>query len=298
MKDLLGLSGVPAKEIAKFIDLGLEIKARPQKYSATLNQKTLAMIFQKTSTRTRVSFEAAMTQLGGHAQYLDWRATNFTLGSIKDEVKCLERYVDVIMARVYKHEDVAAMGEAARTPVINGLCNLEHPCQALADLMTIKEKFGDLKGLKIAYVGDGNNVCNSLILGAAKTGMKIAVATPKGYEPAEFAVKEGLDSGSLELTNDAKSAVKGAKIVYTDTWTSMGQEQEQEARKKVFPPYQVNAGLISLSDNAYFMHCLPAHRGMEVTDEVLDSENSIVYDQAENRLHIQKAILVRLLQKD
>jgi len=297
MKHLLGIKDLKKEEIEKIIDLGLEVKKFPEKYYNSLSYKTLAMIFQKTSTRTRVSFESAMTQLGGHAQYLDWRTTNFTLGDLKDEIKCLSRYVDIIMARVYKHRDIVAMAKASSVPVINGLCDLEHPCQILGDLMTLKEKFSNFYKVKVAFVGDGNNVCNSLIIGCAKLGIQINVATLKKYQPAKFAVEIGKKLKKLNLTDNPSKAVKGVDVVYTDTWVSMGEENEKETRMKIFPPYQVNKKLMNLTNNAYFMHCLPAHRGYEVTDEVLDSKNSIVYDQAENRLHIQKAIILTLLKK-
>ncbi len=296
IKHLSGLLDLSSLEMREIISLAKKIKASPLKYRKYFGGKTLAMLFQKTSTRTRVSFEAAATQLGGHAQYLDWRTTNFTLGDLKDEIKCLARYVDVIMARVYKHEDVLAMAGASSVPVINGLSDLEHPCQILGDILTIEEKMGKKKNFSVAYLGDGNNVCNSLIIGCAKLSIPIKVATPKGYEPKGFAVKIGYDNKKFLLYNDPGKAVLGANFVYTDTWVSMGEEAEKEERLKIFSPYQVNGGLMKKAEKgAWFMHCLPAHRGLEVTDEVLDSPASIVYDQAENRLHIQKAIMVWLL---
>ncbi|MFH1696709.1 MAG: ornithine carbamoyltransferase, partial [Candidatus Diapherotrites archaeon] len=196
--------------ITQVIDNAIKVKGNQKEYANTLNNKTLCMLFQKTSTRTRVSFEAGMTQLGGHAIFLDWRASNFTLGAIKDEIRCLDRYSDIIMARVYKHADIKAMADASNVPVINALCNLYHPCQTLADLMTMKEKKGDLKDLKIAFVGDGNNVCNSTIIGGAKVGANVSVATPKGFEPHESAVSLGKELGKLELFNDPAEAVKDA----------------------------------------------------------------------------------------
>jgi len=253
------------------------------------------MLFQKTSTRTRVSFETAMTQLGGHAQYLDWRTTNFTLGDLRDEIKCLARYADAVMARVYKHENLEEMIKVSEVPIISGLSNLEHPCQVLGDLLTIKEKKGGLDNLIVAYVGDGNNVCNSLIIGCSKVGIKINASTPKGYKPADFAVQIGKDLKMFQFFSEPEKAVENADIIYTDTWVSMGEEAEKEGRLKIFPPYQVNRNLMNLAPQALFMHCLPAHRGFEVTDEVLDSDKSIVYDQAENRLHVQKSILLSLI---
>lgn len=298
MVDLLTINKLSGEEVTHLIDLAIAVKSNPKEYSNALKNKTLAMLFQKTSTRTRCSFETAMTQLGGHAQYLFWETTNLTLGSLKDEIKCIAGYCDAIMARVYKHEDILAIAEASRVPVINGLCNLYHPCQALGDLMTIKENLGTLKGKKLAYVGDGNNVCNSLILGCSKVGMMIAVATPKGYEPVKHVLDSCAETGLVIITNNPLEAVKEADVVYTDTWVSMGQEEETKERMKVFPPYQVNKELLKYAPNVLVMHCLPAHRGLEITDEVIDSEKSIVFDQAENRLYIQKAILLWLMKNE
>ena len=295
MKHLLGLKDLSRVEIEEIINLAQTIKKEPEKYSRSLDGKTLAMLFQKTSTRTRVSFETAMTQLGGHAQYLDWRTTNFTLGDLRDEIKCLARYADAVMARVYKHENLEEMIKVSEVPIISGLSNLEHPCQVLGDLLTIKEKKGGLDNLIVAYIGDGNNVCNSLIIGCSKVGIKINASTPKGYKPADFAVQIGKDLKMFQFFSEPEKAVENADIIYTDTWVSMGEEAEKEGRLKIFPPYQVNRNLMNLAPQALFMHCLPAHRGFEVTDEVLDSDKSIVYDQAENRLHVQKSILLSLI---
>jgi len=295
---LLTLKDWSSEDIASVLELAIKIKKNPGEYHKVLDNKTLAMLFAKTSTRTRVSFEAAMTQLGGHAQYLDWRTTNLTLGSLKDEIKCIARYVDIIMARVYGHGDIEAMAEASSVPVINGLSDMFHPCQALADLLTVQEKLGNLKGVKLAYVGDGNNVCNSLLLGCTKTGVKISVATPKGYEPNKDVVKTTQALGDVSLFNDPKMAVEGVDVVYTDTWVSMGQEKEKEKRLKAFKGFTIDSELMKLTKNAFFMHCLPAHRGYEMTDEVIDSDRSIVFDQAENRMHVQKAIILKCLGKD
>ncbi len=294
MRHLLTLRDFTPAEIMGIVDYGIKIKGNPKRYSDVLKGKTLAMIFQKTSTRTRVSFEAAMTQLGGHAQYLDWRTTNFTLGSLKDEIKCLSRYVDIIMARVYRHEDVKSMAEASSVPVINGLCNLYHPCQILADLMTVKEMFGKLNGLKLAYIGDGNNVCNSLLIGCTKAGMTIGIASPEKYKPKKEIVEYAERFGTVTVTTRPMEAINNADIVYTDTWVSMGQEKEAKERLRAFKDYQLNKKLLGNS-KAVIMHCLPAHRGYEITDDVIDSKNSIVYDQAENRLHASKAIILTLL---
>lgn len=291
-RNFLDMSEFSGKEVEKLIAKSIEVKKKPKKYYKALQGKTLAMLFQKTSTRTRMSFEAGMTQLGGHAIFLDWRATNFTLGSLSDEMKSMSRFCDAIMFRAYKNEDIVEAAKAATVPLINGLDNLFHPCQALADLMTIKEKAKKFKGTRLAFVGDGNNVCNSLIIGCAKVGMQISVATPKGLEPYSKAVEEGKESGTLSLYNDPKKAVEGADFVYTDTWISMGEENLKEQKMKQFAGYTVDKGLLG---KALFMHCLPAHRGFEVTDEVLDSGQSIVFDQAENRMHAQKALLLELL---
>jgi len=295
--NLLTLKEFSDEEILSLIKKAVDMKKNPKKYYNKLTNKTLAMLFQKTSTRTRMSFESAMTQLGGHAQYLDWRTTNLTLGSLKDEIKCMARYADVIMARVYKHEDILTMAEASSVPLINGLCDKYHPCQVMADLLTVYENFGKLKGIKLAYVGDGNNVCNTLLIGCAKTGMEISVATPKGYEPLKEVVDYAKKQGKVSLYNDFRQAVKGADVVYTDTWVSMGQEEDKEKRMNAFKGWTVNSEMMKLTNNAYFMHCLPAHRGLEVSDDVLDSKKSIVFDQAENRMHAQKAILLKCLGK-
>ncbi len=296
--NFLTLKDWSREEIEGLLDLAAAIKKSPEKYSEKLKGMTLAMIFMKTSTRTRVSFEAGMTQLGGHAIYMDYRTTNLILGELKDEIKCIARYADMIVARVYPQKEVEAMAEAANetnVPVINALSNEFHPCQALADLMTIKEYNKGSNGkIRIAYIGDGNNTCNELIIGASKLGMSIAVATPEGYAPIKDAVKIGTECGTLTFSNSPEEAVKGADFVYTDTWVSMGQEAEMNKRMLDFRGYKVTKNLLG---NAHFMHCLPAHRGVEVTDEVIDSKQSIVFEQAENRLHTEKALMLKLLGK-
>jgi len=268
-----------------------------------LEDKTLGLIFQKPSTRTRVSFEVAMRQLGGYALYLGWNDLQLGRGeTIEDTGRVLSRYVDGIMARVFSHNDLIKLAEGASVPVINGLSDLTHPCQILADLLTIKEKKGDFKGLKLTFVGDGgNNVSHSLIIGATKVGMNITIGTPEGYEPNEqilkWAQENAKHSGSkIEIVHDPIKAVEGADIIYTDVWVSMGMEKEKEKRLKVFPPFQVNSKLLShANQDAIVMHCLPAHRGVEITDDVLDGPQSAVFDQAENRLHAQKGLLALLL---
>jgi len=267
-----------------------------------LKGKTLAMIFEKPSTRTRVSFEVGMWQLGGYALYLS--AGDLQLGrgeTIADTAQVLSRYVDGIMARVFEHQTILDLVKYSRVPVINGLSDLTHPCQGLADLFTIYEKKGRLSGLRLAYVGDGNNVAHSLLYGCSKMGINMTLACPKGFEPEPEVVskakEEGKKSGcEVRLTKDPKEAARGADIVYTDVWASMGKEKEHEKRIKVFKPYQVNGRLVKEAAEDYiFMHCLPAHRGQEVTDEVADSENSVIFDQAENRLHTQKALLALIM---
>ncbi|MBU0762009.1 MAG: ornithine carbamoyltransferase, partial [Candidatus Altiarchaeota archaeon] len=278
--DLLSLSDFDGKWIKSIIDDAIAVKSDIESYRNALSGNVITMLFMKPSTRTRLSFEAGMYQLGGHAIYVDMRTSNFTKGKLQDEVKCVDRYSDAIMARVFKHQEILDIAEAAQKPVINGLCDRFHPCQILADLMTIKEKMGSYK-FKLAYVGDGNNVCNSLIIGCLKVGAKISVATPLKYKPYEEVVKWGLKQG-LELHTTPEDAVKDADVVYTDVWVSMGQEEEKQKRMQAFKGYTVDKRLLG---DAYFMHCLPAIRGLEVTDEVMDSRKSIIFDQAENRMH-------------
>jgi ornithine carbamoyltransferase len=279
-----------------------KIKKRPQDYRSRLDGKVMLMLFEKPSTRTRISFEAAILQLGGNAIDLDENVTQLGRGeTIKDSARVLSRYADCIVARVRKHATLIELAENATIPVINGLSDLEHPCQIISDLFTIYEVAGKLSGVNLTYVGDGNNVCNSLVLGCAIAGVNITVATPKGYEPKEDIVKKAIGlskkTGSrITVMNDPKLAAKDADFLYTDVWVSMGFEAEEEARMKAFKGYQLNAELVKLAKkNCRIMHCLPAHRGLEITDEVIDSKSSIVWDQAENRMHAQKAILLSSL---
>jgi len=262
------------------------------------------MIFQKTSTRTRVSFEVAMTQLGGHAIYLDWRTTNFTLADIRDETKYLSRNVDCVMARLLRHDDLKAMAEASNVPVINGCDEKYHPCQAIADLMTIKEKKGKLKDVKLVYVGVHNNVCNSLIEACTMLGTEIITVTPKVHEPAfdEELVQKAKQTGLYKNTLNVKEAVREADIVYTDTWVDMELfldpkfKEEKEKRIKLMMPYQLNSALLKESE-AFIMHDMPIHRGYEISEEMIDHPRSIIFDKSENRLHTAKAILLTLLGK-
>jgi len=303
-KDFITIHELSRYEFNEILDLTTKMKKNPEKYRSVLKDKILAMIFQKPSLRTRMTFEVGMLQLGGEAIYL--APSDIQMGSresVRDIGKNLERWVDGIMIRTFGHHIILELAESTRIPVINALTDLLHPCQAMADVFTLFEKKGSLAGLKLAYVGDGNNVAHSLMLAAAKAGMKMAVATPPGYEPKKEIVDWAREDGQgtefeLTITHDPVEAVREADAVYTDVWASMGQEAEKEIRKKIFSPYQVNRELFSKAKpDAYFMHCLPAHRGEEVTDEIIDSPNSIVYDQAENRLHVQKVIMMNLMGK-
>lgn len=303
-KDLISIQDLEAKTITDIINLTDEIKSNKAKYADALKGKSIGLIFQKPSNRTRVSFEIGMVQLGGHAIYLG--PNEIAMGkreSTKDVAAVLSRYLDGIVARTYKHEDVKGLARFATIPVINGLSDTAHPCQALGDMFTIKEKFGSFKDITLSYIGDGNNVLNSLMCAAAKVGLNMKVATPKGYEPAKelIGIAKGfakISGSKLEFSNDPKWAAKDADIIYTDVWVSMGQEKESKKREKTFKSFQVNDVLMKLAKkNCLVMHCLPAHRDQEITDSVIDSKNSIIYDQAENRMHVQKAILLMLLGK-
>jgi ornithine carbamoyltransferase len=305
-KDLLDVAAVSKAEIESLLTLAAELKEKQHRGIAhpLLQGKTLGLLFQKPSTRTRVSFEAGMNQLGGHALVLPMADIQLSRGeSVADTARVLSRYLDGIVIRTYDHATVEEWAREATMPVINGLTDLSHPCQALSDLLTIQEKKGRLKGIKIAYVGDGNNVANSLIEASAKMGMTIALGCPSGYQPDQHVVDvariEAAKTGALiELGHDPQVAVKEADVIYADVWISMGREREQARRLKVLAPYQVNSRLVGKAkSDAIVMHCLPAHRGEEITAEVLDGPQSVIIDQAENRLHMQKAILTKLLGK-
>jgi ornithine carbamoyltransferase len=306
VRHLVNLQDYDEWEIYDLINLALRLKEEQKKGipHPILSNKALGMIFSKASTRTRVSFEVGIYQLGGYGLFLN--SSDIQLGrgeTIEDTAKVLSRYLDGIMIRTYAQEDVEELARYSTIPVINGLTDMFHPCQILADLMTIYESKGKLKGLKLAYVGDGNNVAHSLLIGCTKVGMNISIACPKGYEPHKdvvaLAIDNGKSSGSLvNITSQPKEAVSDADIVYTDVWTSMGQEKESNERLKAFAPYQVNQSLFSLAKpDAIFLHCLPAHRGEEVTSEVIDGPQSLVFEEAENRLHVQKAVMVSLMGK-
>ena len=303
-QDFLSLADLTAEELTDLLALAVRLK---QEWSAGGNQpvlknKTLGMVFTKPSLRTRVSFEVGMQHLGGYALYI--APDEIQLGkreSVADVARVLSRYVDGIMARVFAHADVVTLARYSRVPVINGLSDFTHPCQGLADLLTIMERKGGVRGRTIAYVGDANNVANSLVFGGALLGAHVRIGAPEGYQLRPEAAQRGAalaaqHGGSLIQVVDPRAAADGADVIYTDVWTSMGQESEAAQRAKVFPPYQVNSALVALAaGDAIVMHCLPAHRGHEITDEVADSPQSALWDQAENRMHAQKAILVKLM---
>jgi len=301
-KDLLSVDDLTTKDIERLLRLAAEIKARPLKYRKALDGRIMALIFEKPSLRTRTTFDVGIKQLGGDSVYLS--PQEISLGkreSIHDVAKNLERMVDGIMIRTFGHDVCTTFAHHCSKPVINGLTDFEHPCQALADFFTIREYRKDFKRLKFSYIGDGNNVVHSLMLTAAKLGAGMYVATPEHYAPSADVVKRareiaGDTGATIVVGTDPMEAANRADAIYTDTWTSMGQEKEAEQRRAIFKPYQVNRELFShAKPDALFMHCLPAHRGEEVVDEVMDSKNSVVFQEAENRLHIQKAIMLELL---
>jgi len=298
---LLNFKELSGQQLEALVDLGIEVKNNPKKYAKALEGKSSALVFQKTSTRTRVAFEVAMTQLGGHALYIDWRTTNFTLADIADETQYLSRNVDFIMARLLTNADLQTMAGASRVPVINGCDDKYHPSQAIADLITVKEKYGKLKGAKLVYIGVHNNVCNSLIEGCTKTGVKLTTVTPITNEAAqdEELMDAAKKTGLWMTTLNAKKAVKDADFVYTDTWIDMEFftdpkfAEQKEKRLKQMMPYQINAELLKGS-NANVMHDMPIHRGYEISPEAIENPKSVIYEQAENRLYSAKAILIKL----
>lgn len=295
-KDVLTLDELDKKELTQTIDLAIKLKKELNKgiTKPLLKNKTLAMIFQKPSTRTRISFETGMFQLGGHAINMSAQDLQLSRGeSIEDTAKTLSRYVDVVMARVYDHSTIQSLAENASIPVVNGLSNSYHPCQILADLMTIKEKKGKLDGLKLAWIGDGNNVCNSMMIGCSKVGISMSIATPKEFKPDSSLVKQCKKLVDIDLTQDPSKAAKDADVLVTDTFVSI--HDKPSRLKKFLPKYQVNAKLMSNANKScIFMHCLPAKRDQEVTSDVIDGPQSVIWDEAENRLHSQKALLVSL----
>lgn len=300
-KDLITLEDLSGKDIMRLLKTARKLKKAPHSRNHLLRNRTMALLFQKPSNRTRISFEVAAVHLGGYVLYLSPR--EIKMGErepVKDVARVVSRYVDCVVARVFSHDDIKTFARHSDVPVINGLSDMAHPCQALSDLFTMMEKKPRLRKTTLAYVGDGNNVLNSLLMACAKTGVNIKAATPRGYEPDGDVLRkarvEAADTRSVvEITNDPVEAVKGADFVYTDVWTSMGQEVEQDKRLSDFEGFQINETLIKKAGNdPMIMHCLPAHRGQEVTD-IIDGKNSIIYDQAENRLHMQKAVLTHLM---
>jgi ornithine carbamoyltransferase len=301
-RDLVSMRDFSPREVEALLENTAILKARPGDFRGALAGKQLALFFEKPSLRTRLTFEAGMASMGGVSFFVD--QTQSRLGAredLRDVALNLERWIDVIVLRTFSHTTIEQMAGFASIPVINALSDLEHPCQALADFFTLKEHFGDVRNVKLAYVGDGNNVAHSLLLAAAALGSTIRVATPKGYAPSQRIMDDAIElaqetGASISWTTDAHEAVAGVDAIYTDTWASMGQESEAADRVRIFAPYQVNANLMKeAAPHAIFMHCLPAHRGQEVTPDVIDSARSVVYDQAENRMHVQKAILLLLL---
>ena len=301
---LINFKEMSGQQLNALIDLGIEVKHNPKKFAKAFAGKSLALIFQKTSTRTRVAFEVAMTQLGGHALYIDWRTTNFTLADIADETQYLSRNVNCIMARLLKNADLQRMAKASRVPVINGCDEKYHPSQAIADLITMKEKKGTLKGVKLTFIGIHNNVCNSLIEGCTKAGVELTTVTPIFNEPArdDELMQKAKKTGLWKTTLDAKKAVKDADFVYTDTWIDMEFftdpkfAEEKEKRLKLMMPYQINSTLLKGS-NAYIMHDMPIHRGYEISADAIENPKAVIYEQAENRLYSAKAILLKLMEK-
>lgn len=303
-RDFISMDDLSVDELKEVLEFAVELKRRMKggDRPALLQGKVLAMLFEKPSLRTRVTFEVGMLQLGGHAIYLG--PSDVQMGSresVPDVARNLERWVDGIMARTFAHRTVEELAEHAGVPVINGLSDLEHPCQTLADLLTIRERVGEVKGARVAWVGDGNNVCHSLLLGAAKLGIRMSVATPAAYAPDAKIVARAQEiarqtGGSIAVGTDPQEAVRDAKVINTDVWVSMGQESERATKLKAFAGFQVNADLVRrASRDVVVLHCLPAHRGEEITDDVLDGPHSAAFDQAENRLHAQKALLAKLL---
>jgi ornithine carbamoyltransferase len=300
--DLISIGDLQPQEISYLLELAAAVKANPQQYSTALAGRHVALFFEKPSLRTRLTFEVGVAKMGGTSSFVDQRGSRIDdREKLSDIAHNLERWVDAIVLRTFSHATVTGMAQHARIPVVNALTEHEHPCQSLADYLTLQEKFGDLRKVRLAWVGDGNNVAHSLMLTAAALGSSISIATPEKYEPdaavVEAAKKLAAQTGGkVEVTNDPVKAVTGANAVYTDVWASMGQESETAQRKLIFEKYQVNERLFACAaPDAVFMHCLPAHRGDEVTDAVIDSPRSVVFDEAENRMHVQKAILLSLL---
>lgn len=301
-RDFLAIDDLGPAELASLLDLAAKVKATPEDFGERLRGKMIALIFEKPSTRTRVSFEVAIESAGGHALTLSSSELQLGRGeTIEDTGRVLSRYVQAIVLRTFEQERLEVLAGAASVPVVNALSDFEHPCQCLADLLTIREMKGDLAGRTLTYLGDGNNVTHSLLLGGAAAGMRVRTATPPGFEPIPQVVQRAREiarrtGGAVEILNDPLAASEGADVLYTDVWASMGQEAEADERALIFPAYQLDQRKVSLAqDDVTVLHCLPAHRGQEITDEVIDGPHSAVWDQAENRMHTQKALLLWLL---
>lgn len=292
-RSFLQLLDLNQAEFRELLAQAAAIKAAPHQYATALSNRRVALLFQKTSTRTRVSFETGVFAMGGAPLYMDWRASNFMLASLKDEIRVLSRYVDLIMARVFSHADLDVMAQHSEVPVINGLSDWCHPCQALTDYMTMQEYYGELKDLHLVYIGDGNNVCHSLMMGALHAEAEITLCCPRAYPPSGALVQRlGAAGVRLRFVDEPTAAVKGADVIYTDTWLSMGEEDLGQQKLNQFNGYQVNEALLAHAENhTLFMHCLPAHRGVEVSDGVIDLPRSVVFDQAENRRFAQQALM-------
>jgi ornithine carbamoyltransferase len=301
-RNFLSIDDLTPEELLGLLDLSAQVKASPSRYTGRLSGHAVAMIFEKPSTRTRVSFEVGLASLGAHPLALSSAELQLGRGeTIEDTGRVLSRYVDAVVLRTFGQERLEGLAKTARVPIVNALSDFEHPCQCLADLFTVKERKGQLAGLTLAYLGDGNNVAHSLLIGGAKVGMTVRVATPLGYEPIPQVVQRAQEigeetGGGASVTNDPAEATKGADVLYTDVWASMGQEGEAAERRLVFQAFQLNQEAVDgAAEDVIVMHCLPAHRGQEITDEVIDGPHSVVWDQAENRLHTQKALLLWLL---
>lgn len=296
-RSLLTVLDLSPAEFHDLVTTGSKIKANPRDYVRALDQRQVALVFQKTSTRTRISFETGVAAMGGNSLYIDWKTSNFTLASLRDEIRVLSRYVDLTIARVFAHEDLEEMAANSEVPIINGLSDMDHPCQALADFMTVNEYFGTLAGVNFVYIGDGNNVAHSLMMAAMLAKATITICSPRRYAPNGALVQQLLSQGlQLRVVDKPEEAVRDADVIYTDTWVSMGEEHMAETKTKLFEGFQVNGALVSKAPkHAVVMHCLPAHRGQEISDEAMDGEHSIVFDQAENRRYVQQALMIWLL---
>lgn len=293
----LRIADLDESSMRRLLAFGLEAKRSPESFDDILGGIRIALLFQKKSTRTRCSFELGIWEMGGWPMYIDWSVSNFSRADLRDEIKVLSRYFDMIIARVNSHRDLEIMREFSEMPIINGLSDDHHPCQGLTDYMTMLEFYGSLSGLHVVYIGDGNNTCHSLLEGAAFSDVTITVCHPQGYPPDKNILEFTRSKTKVFTTDNPKEAVRSADVIYTDTWVSMGDESETEIRLQAFSPYQVNAELLAAApSNALIMHCLPAHRGEEISNEAMDSPNSVIFDQAENRKHLQKALMRYLLE--